>query len=51
MSIGAIVIMLAVIVILAWICVVKYRGLEDHARKILYKYQQRSRYNDNKFNI
>ena len=44
MSIGAIVIMLAVLLILTWICLVKYRGLEKHAKKILEKYRQRSRY-------
>lgn len=35
MSIGAIVIMLAVLLILTWICLGKYRGLEKHAKKIL----------------
>lgn len=51
MSVGAIVLMLAVMLILTWICLVKYRGLESHARKILEKYRQRSRYDENKFTI
>lgn len=51
MSIGVIIIMLAVILILTWICLVKYRGLEEHARKILDKYRQKNTQNLNKFTI
>ena len=35
MSLGIIVVMLAVLTILVWICVKKYNGLEEHARKLL----------------
>jgi uncharacterized membrane protein YkgB len=48
---GAIVIMLAVILILTWICLAKYRGLENHARKVLQKYRQSSRPDQNKLSI
>lgn len=51
MSIGVIIIMLAVILILTWICLVKYRGLEMHARKIWEKYRNKSTYNQNKFTL
>lgn len=35
MSLGIIVTMLLVLVILIWICIKKYGGLESHARKLL----------------
>lgn len=50
MSIGAIIIMLAVMLILTWICLVKYMGLENHARRVLDRYRQSNRY-DNRLTI
>jgi hypothetical protein len=50
-SVGVAVLMLGVLIILVWICLVKYRGMEGHAKVLLARYRQKKGVNDKRFTI